>query len=360
MEEYRSEQSGLSSKEWELDYKELFENYIDAISIFDKTGRHVWCNDTALEMYGYSSRDEVIGLMVDEFIPLDERAFIWHQHSLAISGDADQFDFHRLNVRKDGSTFVVHSRTSVITSEGEVVGFQVHSRDVTHLMMTANQYKESMAELELLISLIRHDFGNDLQVITGAIGTALVVMEDGPITKDYLTIAQNGVDRMSSLLTLLSSEYPLHNLSLLDLIHDRAQHALRIHPGLMIIITDAEIVRNVTLDLGRLLPSLFDNLFRNTAKHAGPNASVSVYFEHQNGILEIDIVDDGPGIREDIRDTIFERDSSSSSGGMGLYICRKIVEVYGGTMELLDLAPTAPGTAFRITFPLKNHSITSR
>jgi two-component system OmpR family sensor kinase len=71
----------------------------------------------------------------------------------------------------------------------------------------------------------------------------------------------------------------------------------------------------------------------------------------------IDVADTGPGVPEAMRDTLFERFTRGDSArgrdtggaGLGLALCRAIVELHGGAIVLLDGA--GPGATFRVTLP---------
>ena len=69
--------------------------------------------------------------------------------------------------------------------------------------------------------------------------------------------------------------------------------------------------------------------------------------------VQIVIEDDGPGIAEEIRRTLFEpfiSTKGSKGTGLGLSVTRKIIEEHGGTIAVAS-AP-GEGTAFTIRLPL--------
>ncbi|MCK4484326.1 MAG: ATP-binding protein, partial [Candidatus Thorarchaeota archaeon] len=101
-----------------------------------------------------------------------------------------------------------------------------------------------------------------------------------------------------------------------------------------------------------LLPMVFENLLRNSAEHAGPEAHVNVEITRQNGSVLITISDDGPGIPKDIRSKIFQRGISTKGGGLGLYLTREIIKTCGGTIELMDSGEDQ-GAVFEIHLPLR-------
>lgn len=68
--------------------------------------------------------------------------------------------------------------------------------------------------------------------------------------------------------------------------------------------------------------------------------------------VELQFIDDGPGVPEPILDQLFERFTSTKAGagmGIGLSISRRIIEAHGGTMSAVN--GIAVGATFRITLP---------
>ncbi|MGB0959107.1 MAG: ATP-binding protein [Halocynthiibacter sp.] len=110
----------------------------------------------------------------------------------------------------------------------------------------------------------------------------------------------------------------------------------------------------ILTDADRLL-QVFVNLISNTAKYcpaALPELRVAV--RAQEDSLHIDFIDNGPGLPPEKRDVIFEKFSrlsdqaAAGSAGLGLAICREILNALGGEIAYL---PGQSGTAFRVTLP---------
>jgi heavy metal sensor kinase len=110
-----------------------------------------------------------------------------------------------------------------------------------------------------------------------------------------------------------------------------------------------------------LLGRLFLNLLDNAIKHSPAGGAVAVGMSRRDGHYEIGVIDEGQGIPAESRERIFERfvrldaarvrsDQSSTSGaGLGLAIARRIAEVHGGRLELMESRPGR--TEFRVTLP---------
>ncbi|MHA2005554.1 MAG: ATP-binding protein [Candidatus Thorarchaeota archaeon] len=64
-------------------------------------------------------------------------------------------------------------------------------------------------------------------------------------------------------------------------------------------------------------------------------ATVDISLSLSGAIAVIEILDDGPGVSEDLRSRLFHRGSSRNGGGLGFYLSRQLLGVYDGTIELL-------------------------
>ena len=126
---------------------------------------------------------------------------------------------------------------------------------------------------------------------------------------------------------------------------------------------DAALVRGDAGDLRRVV----DNLLGNARVHTPERTTVRVRLdevrtgegvapEPAEGSVRLTVSDDGPGLPEAVRDTVFERfargeTSRSREGGgtgLGMAIARAVVEAHGGT---ITLGP-GPGTTFVVMLPI--------
>jgi sensor histidine kinase regulating citrate/malate metabolism len=78
---------------------------------------------------------------------------------------------------------------------------------------------------------------------------------------------------------------------------------------------------------------MIDNFVNNSIKAEA--TKLEFIIKKRSGILFIDVIDNGIGIKEDIKDKIFDFGSSTTNGsGIGLYHIKDIVEKLDGTIEL--------------------------
>lgn len=126
--------------------------------------------------------------------------------------------------------------------------------------------------------------------------------------------------------------------------------------------------RQVRIDLQAGLPlveldaCLFErvliNLLDNAAKYTLPNATIDIGARVIGNALLVHVQDDGPGLPHGIApDTLFQpftrgvRESAIGGTGLGLALCRRIVEAHGGEMHVGSCLPS--GARFEMRLPLR-------
>lgn len=208
-----------------------------------------------------------------------------------------------------------------------------------------------------LLSSVSHDLRTPLASIEGAAG---ILAEKGTLDSDSRELAETvreEAERLGRLVRNLldmtrveggAVELNLDWYGLDELI----ANAIRF--------TGSQFEKPVRVDLGPQLPlikvdgvlvqQVFVNLLENAARHAGASAEVRVAVSADANGLQIDVTDDGPGIPLEDLDRVFDkfRRSGSAGFGLGLAICRAIVEAHDGTIVAM---PAARGAHFRLTFP---------
>jgi two-component system sensor histidine kinase KdpD len=105
-----------------------------------------------------------------------------------------------------------------------------------------------------------------------------------------------------------------------------------------------------------LVERVLANLVENAAKYTPPVSHIAVASRVAGAWLETSVEDDGPGIPAGREDAIFEKftrghaESATGGVGLGLAICRAIVEAHGGTIRAE--AGRERGARFVFTLPL--------
>jgi two-component system sensor histidine kinase KdpD len=108
---------------------------------------------------------------------------------------------------------------------------------------------------------------------------------------------------------------------------------------------------------GSLLERVFTNLLENANKYAGYDATIGIRAHTLPEWLEVEVWDDGPGIPEGKMQLIFDKfsrgnkESAIPGVGLGLAICRAIIEVHGGRIWAEN--GDNGGARFRFVLPLE-------
>jgi len=114
------------------------------------------------------------------------------------------------------------------------------------------------------------------------------------------------------------------------------------------------------------ISQVFTNLIDNARSFSPPTGEVRVTARKLKGTIEITVDDDGPGIREDALQRIFERfytdrphQDYGQNSGLGLSISKQIIEAHGGSIWAenrvgppdSDGEPTVAGARFVVRLP---------
>ncbi|HET8786797.1 MAG TPA: HAMP domain-containing sensor histidine kinase, partial [Candidatus Limnocylindrales bacterium] len=112
-----------------------------------------------------------------------------------------------------------------------------------------------------------------------------------------------------------------------------------------------QVIANLVDNAIRAMPD--GGTIRLAAEALGPAASRAPSGRRSGSGLAFEVVDDGPGIPDELRSTVFDRftkSPTSRGSGLGLAIARAIVEAHGGSIAVAT-GPDGRGTRFRIELP---------
>ncbi len=213
--------------------------------------------------------------------------------------------------------------------------------------------EQRQRELEVYTSVLTHDLGNDMQIVKGHIELLNQEVEVSERVSSYLSTSLAVSERMSAVIKLFSVVGRGSEYDFLDTLQTMAKNARKAKVGADVKLMYEPDIRSSKIRPGILLPLVLENLLRNTADYAGDGAVVTIRLGLVEKNLLITYRDNGPGIDEKIRKTIFQKGATTQGEGkgLGLYLSKRIIESYGGTIELLE-SKTGSGAAFLISVPV--------
>jgi len=220
----------------------------------------------------------------------------------------------------------------------------------------ARQDLETRKEMiEMYDRLLRHDIGNDLQVIAGfanAVGELVEDEQAGEYVGKIERAASNSADliaRVGDLMSTLEAQQEPEPRDLRPLLEDTVRDATDQYESLSVRFDPAEFEYRVYA--GDLLDSVFTNVLTNAAIHNDGDVTVDLYTETPApDRLVVGMADDGSGVDPDLREEIFEmgvKGPDSEGTGFGLGFVRALTESYGGTVAAGE--SDAGGADFHVT-----------
>ncbi len=302
-------------------------------------------------------------------------AFIPPVHTLRIKRDVDVVAFAVFVV----VAMVVGSLAADLSRRRQLAERQVEEiRAVNEELVRVGAEREALreqaskaavleqvdAQRAALLRSVSHDLRTPLVTIH-AVATDLLTDDvyDSDVRTELLGLVVAESDRLdrlvANLLDLSRVEAGALRLDLDD--HDLAglvAQALgrveRLFAGARPVVDIGDDLPPVRVD-PTLIGQVLTNLLENAARHAGPTAAVVVAADVDNGMAVVHVIDDGPGIDPVLGESAFEPwvtgkvGPGVESSGIGLAICRAIVEAHGGTIRLRD---AGHGTHVVFTLPL--------
>ncbi len=213
-----------------------------------------------------------------------------------------------------------------------------------------------------LLGAIGHDLRTPLAAIHGAAGSLLLGQVPETARRDLLSMIQDESERLAHLLGNLLDLTRLESGAIvvqkewqpLEEVVGSALGRLERRQGrLPIRVSLPEALPLVPLDAA-LIEQVLVNLISNAQRHA-PGLEMELRAWNEPGWIHIEVADQGPGIPAEFQERIFDKffrlpGSGEGGVGLGLAICRSIVQAHGGRIRVEDRP--GGGSSFCLALPL--------
>lgn len=202
-----------------------------------------------------------------------------------------------------------------------------------------------------LLQMVSHDFRSPLASIKASVST-LLVEEGAPLDSSTQQSLLQGIEKetdrlnrmVGNLLDLSRLEanawQPNRELNSLTELIGAALDTFSAEDNSRVIVNLPDEPLEVYVDFAQTVQVL-KNLIENALKYSAADRSVTLNAERQGDWVQFDVLDNGPGLPQGEEHLVFEpfyrarqhRESSVPGVGMGLAICRGLVEAQGGTLK---------------------------
>ncbi|CAJ37941.1 PAS domain-containing protein [Methanocella arvoryzae] len=273
-------------------------------------------------------------------------------------------------IRPDGTLRYVHveSVRIILDEGGRPIGNFGTIQDITDRKQVEISLEDAKVQAEMYLDLMGHDINNMNQVAMGFLEIALeVIGSDHPAAEyilkplESLKNSSRLIQRVKKLQQTREEGLPLREMNVQKTLIDVLQLFSDIPGRQVTILTD--IGCDCTVTANDLLRDVFENLIGNSIKHSVGPVTINVRAEQVKldhvTYCRISVEDNGPGIPDKLKKSIFERfgkgAKKASGRGIGLYLVNSLVELYNGEVWVEDRVPGdyTQGAKFVILLPTR-------
>lgn len=356
-------------------YRLLVDEVSDGFYIIDTEGMFTFANRALANLLGYEDPNEIIGRSFVEFLlPGEaEKQSLQYHNALALGLDNDLVITEVL--RKDGTHAILEIRSRIIFVDNKPIGFRGVVLDITErknaelqLQKYADELKSANEARDRFYSIIAHDLRGPFQAFLNV--SEMCATEIDTLTteeiKIFATELNLALKRQYQLLTDLLDWTRLQTKDFNLNLENSKLHILvnEVIDSLALMSKQKEIKVKNKVDKNsfiltdtHLLKLALRNLISNGIKFTNRKGFVIISSKTLDGYIAVTVSDNGIGIsKEDISKLFTRNERFSTDGtametgtGLGLMICKQIVEKHGGNIWIES--ELGKGSKFIFTIP---------
>jgi PAS domain S-box-containing protein len=348
----------------EAKYRMLVEEINDGYFV-NQNGRIVFANRAFCDMHGYTFY-EVIGRPFTEFVAKESLINVTQLYERRVSAAEAEtlYTYYRLN--KYGENLPTENKVQVIMYQGEkaVAGI---CRDITERIEMERRMRESerFAHIGQLTTSLAHEIRNPLAAIKINVQILAKNLKLSGNDRKRGQIIAKELSRLERILTeMLDSAKPLRltieSVSLNEIIDSCIEilYEKTKEKHISIRKRRSRSLPALLLDRDKMEQAVI-NILLNSIEALKDGALISVLTRQSlrhDGLVLLDIRDNGPGISETDLPYIFDPffSSKKKGTGLGLYNVKKIVEAHDGMVSVKSTV--GEGTHFRIGLPVRGQA----
>ena len=340
----------------------VLDNLSSAVLVFDRELCLVYVNPAGEMLFGASAR-QVLGQQVSTlFTCSDDEAT---RHLLEARHQDHPLTEREITLQVAGHEVTVDCTVVPLPdSDGDTL-VELHQVDRQLRIFREEQLVSQHKATRDLIRGLAHEIKNPLGGLRGAAQLLAAELRD-PELHEYTDVIINEADRLQALVDRMLGPNKRPAIAEVNIhqVLERVRQLVQAESG-----TALRIVRDydpsiplLTGDSDQLIQA-FLNLVRNAARAVGPEGrivlrtrvqrQITIGADRHKLVAQVDVIDNGPGIPDDLRASLFYPLVSASDGGvgLGLSIAQSLVQRHQGLIE----CTSKPGeTIFTVLLPLEN------
>ena len=321
-------------------------------------GKYIFVNDEWKKVLGYTDVDIEKITMMDvvrkDHLPYCMSVFKEVMEGLSIH------DVETVFVTKDGREIVVSGNACPIFKDDKFVSTVAFFVDITERKKNEEKLKENNQRIELMVeklrvvgSLTRHDVRNKLSTVTGYAYLLKKKHADDADVVEGLSKMEQSVKEAVKIFEFakMYEQLGVEELTSID-VEAKINEATTLFSGSLPKIINECHGLSVLAD--SFLRQLFYNFIDNTRKYGQKTNTIKVHYELAGqDSLKLIYEDDGIGISLENKQQLFKEGfSTGGSTGFGLFLTKKMMDVYG--WEIKENGEPGIGARFILTIPKLN------
>ncbi|HDN50144.1 MAG TPA: PAS domain S-box protein [Thermoplasmatales archaeon] len=322
-------------------FEDIARSSADWIWEVDREGKYVYVSGKVKRILGYAPK-ELIGKTPFSLMPKEEGKRIREIFQKIASKKENIVDLENWNVTKDGrKVCFLTNGVPILDEKGNLIGYRGVDKDITERKKAERKITELNETLRLINKIMRHDILNDLQIADSSLELYSEEKNEAFMEKARERIHKSIalIEKMKGLEATISSGKGLKEYHVGEVVNAVVKNYE----------VNCTVRGDCTVMADEAFYSVIDNLVRNAVVH-GKTDKIDITIEGRGNECEIRIADHGRGIPDEIKKKLFEqrfRHGDTAGTGLGLYIVKKTIERYGGSIRVEDNEPV--GTVFVIT-----------
>jgi two-component system sensor kinase FixL len=362
----------IASHEREAQISLIVDSLPALIAYVDENQHYRWVN-RFYETWHRVPRDQLVGKHVREIIGEEEYALALPHILRALSGES----IHLHTKRKDAEGRARQVDISLVPylSENKVKGYFLLALDRTDLKIAEDRVVQLQAELAHvgrlntmgeMASGLAHELNQPLAAIATYASSARLRFEataaDGPELGEVLNRIIEQAERASSIIrrmrAFIARTPPRRSPQSVDKIISEALRLVDNEIAAAGIRVNVELANSLPapwvdpIQIVQVLVNLLQNAVEATLARPAGERRINIHGIYVAQAVEIHVIDTGTGISAEITPLLFQpfHTTKPEGMGMGLAICRSIIESHGGCIRAE--ANGKSGAAFCFTLPL--------
>jgi signal transduction histidine kinase len=277
-----------------------------------------------------------------------------------------------LNIGSPMHQVLTPNEIELLVAIGKQMGIIIQKFESEQLLKKSEErYREAYNRINLYKDLFTHDISNIFQNILSSNELGMLYSNNPEKLQEYVEVANLIKEQVSRGAKLVSNvqklseleefKKPLYSIEVSSVLNNVISSIKKSFLHKQININFQSFESQYLIKANEMIFDVFENILINAVKHnRNPTIEIEIksskYQKNNTNYVKIEIIDNGIGIPDVMKDIIFQRDVKKEKAagiGLGLLLIKRILESYDGTVRVEDKIPGdySKGSNFIVLIP---------